>query len=979
MLGLMHRLGDERNLSFVLPTGESHGNALGWPAEFPGQDAEMFNEMPKHQYDMICNNAVLDDSKMRDYLKPSPFFFTILRSPVDQLQSSFNGVKPPCGNDWDSRLAWMEKLANGEDDARLGQRLPSMLGQFRNPQAHDLGWYVETGGKVNSDHDSDAVHKWISSLDRSLGFVMLTEYFDEGLVLLRRKLGLEVEDMAYMYMKRGLAHSPLSQPQEKKLEKLAHVDSLLFKHFNRTFWKEWKQAGGDKELQEELQQIKTQNAALEKACTANGQANCPWRFRTDNGEYSEYLKAKQFKVKGLISANGKKQMQMDAKAKGINLNTAPQSAIGNDLSILPSFLRKADGDVMKHYQVSDKMNESDKDRKEDKAAVSEKEEKTNGKKDRSGKDRKEDKADVSEKEEKAKGKKDGDHDSNDHSSKDHASQTLDKDHDSKDVKQDSKDASKNGAVKKEKTSKEHKEHESHNEKTQTRPKSHHHTHSKNVASVTGDIVMNYFHNRGLKCGSCGDANDLKIGSSDETYDKATRNTAILICGPVCDLHDECAGFNYVESEGHCHYRKATSCQGSQDDDRDCYTKVSTSSSKDTSAAAVNMVSDEHTKEEEHKEVHKTEQKEEKRKDEHEQNHSEEQKEMHRDGHKEEKKELKEEEHNEEKHSSKKGTNLKKAKSMPPVGFIKTHRTGSSTLTSIMDRLGDERDAAFVLPAGHRHSNSLGWPFPFPGPDAAKFNGAPKQQFDIICNNAVYNDKRMRQYLKTDPVFFTVLRNPLDQIQSAFDFFHPPCGGDWNSKIDWLEKLQHADNPQELGQRGPALLAQFHNPQAHDLGWYEHVGDSLVFDQEDSQVQNWLDQIEQTLGFVMLTEYFDEGLVLLRRKLGLEVEDLKYMYMKRGVEREGEPTKDQKKKLRELINVDSLLYDHFSKIFWKEWKKAGGDDELAGEVKQLRSMNKKLETACKDKDEDECPWQFSTDTVDFTDHLKKKHDVALTQT
>jgi hypothetical protein len=267
---------------------------------------------------------------------------------------------------------------------------------------------------------------------------------------------------------------------------------------------------------------------------------------------------------------------------------------------------------------------------------------------------------------------------------------------------------------------------------------------------------------------------------------------------------------------------------------------------------------------------------------------------------------------------------------------------------------------------------LGWPGPFPGPDAAKLNGEPQQQFDIISNNAVYNDARMRKYLKPHAFLFTVLRKPVDQAVSAFEFFHPPCETDWASRMDWLQKLQTLQGDSEsLGGRGDTLFAQFLNPQAHDLGWYEHMGNAFVFDHEDSAIEKWIGEISNTLDFVMLAEAFDEGLLLLKQKLGLELDDIAYKYMKRGSQPVSKPSVEQAKKLQDVNHVDSKVYDHFAAKFWAEWKTAGDYEKLGDELKQLRSRNQVIEDSCASGSEKACPWSLRADTVEFTEKLKRK--------
>jgi len=321
-----------------------------------------------------------------------------------------------------------------------------------------------------------------------------------------------------------------------------------------------------------------------------------------------------------------------------------------------------------------------------------------------------------------------------------------------------------------------------------------------------------------------------------------------------------------------------------------------------------------------------------------------------------------------------------AQEITTIGFVKTHRTGSSTLANIIHRFGEARNLSFVLPAGDTANPlGLGWPDTFPGPEAAAAYGVPRHQFNIICNNAVFNYHRMREYLSLEPFFFTVVRQPVATTLSSLDFFAPPCSAppcskDWASRIQWLETLHRHPNQPALGARGDALTAAFVNPQAHDLGWYEYTGGSHDLDNDEKAISNWLKQLHKRMGFVMLTEHFDKGLILLRRKLGLEIQDMAHIPMKRGAPR-SPVTPAQHDKLQGMMKVDQMMYDFFANEFWKEWYAAGGE-ALEAEVHELAMLNRALSNACGRKDNEVCPWSFKTDMVEYTERLRQKQETRV---
>lgn len=311
--------------------------------------------------------------------------------------------------------------------------------------------------------------------------------------------------------------------------------------------------------------------------------------------------------------------------------------------------------------------------------------------------------------------------------------------------------------------------------------------------------------------------------------------------------------------------------------------------------------------------------------------------------------------------------------IPPIGFIKTHRTGGSTITSILHRLGDTKDLRFLLPGSHL--KGLGWPGAFPGRNVSHRDDA-RQNHDIICHDAVFSELGMRQYLRPSPFFFTALREPSEQIASAFEAFAPSCDNDWEERISWLRRLSHGEA--KLNEHAATLRGQFLNPQAFDLGWYDHAGmgaegGAPYADRDDGAVERWLASLDRSLGLVILTEYFNEGLLLLRRKLGLELREVQYLAMKRSTARSS-PSPAQRERLRSFLPVDVKLYEHFNRTFWQEWEDAGGYPLLSDELEMLSLRNEALDDACQAKDSKVCTWIFHADGEEYTEYLRQKQAI-----
>ena len=101
-----------------------------------------------------------------------------------------------------------------------------------------------------------------------------------------------------------------------------------------------------------------------------------------------------------------------------------------------------------------------------------------------------------------------------------------------------------------------------------------------------------------------------------------------------------------------------------------------------------------------------------------------------------------------------------------VVFIKTHKTGSSTITNILNRFADMNDLKVALPMGDFYR--FRWPVPFhwSAVDLWRLDGDTPS---ILCNHARYNRPTIQLIMRKGAKFITILRNPVDQYESTFSY------------------------------------------------------------------------------------------------------------------------------------------------------------------------------------------------------------------
>lgn len=281
----------------------------------------------------------------------------------------------------------------------------------------------------------------------------------------------------------------------------------------------------------------------------------------------------------------------------------------------------------------------------------------------------------------------------------------------------------------------------------------------------------------------------------------------------------------------------------------------------------------------------------------------------------------------------------RCKPVEKVLFLKTHKTGGSTITNILNRYGDSKNLTFVLPRQAQLFTFL-WP--------ARFRlsyTAPLFDFgaNILCNHARFN-KRPMNYLfpKETSRYITILRDPAAQYESVFNFMHfaNPLGfKDEDDPLGTFLKFPPAFQEIKPLLKKTLALHLVRNPMSFDLGL------DFRYFQNRTAVERYLNFLDKEFDLVMIMEYFDESLVLLRRLLCWDMKDI--LYFKLNERQDKQKRKFMNHEVREDIKswnkADFMLYHYFNRTFWKKVKAQG--PSFKRELKIFRRKNKALTRAC----------------------------------
>ncbi|XP_068164482.1 galactose-3-O-sulfotransferase 4 isoform X2 [Antennarius striatus] len=297
-----------------------------------------------------------------------------------------------------------------------------------------------------------------------------------------------------------------------------------------------------------------------------------------------------------------------------------------------------------------------------------------------------------------------------------------------------------------------------------------------------------------------------------------------------------------------------------------------------------------------------------------------------------------------------------------IMFLKTHKTASSTVLNILYRFGEERNLSFALPLGYQ----LGYPLSFNAHRVKGYRGPRVVEFHIMGNHMRFNKTEVGKVMPADTFYFSIIRDPVALAESSFAYYKGVAPAFQKAK----GLGDFADDPMKY------YDARLHNNHyARNLLWFD-FGLNHNANFSIALAQRGVTLIRQAFQLILVSEYFDQSMILLRHALcwpldavvsfSLNARQQKPSGMSgswvgniavaaAGIGGKGGPsqaktmpnlslTDQQREKLRQWNALDWHLYRAFNQTFWKKIDKFG-HARMEKEVALLRTRREELAQVC----------------------------------
>ncbi|XP_009877741.1 PREDICTED: galactose-3-O-sulfotransferase 2-like [Apaloderma vittatum] len=255
VMNILFRFGEMHNLTFAFPTGG--GNQLFYPRHFLATFVEGFSPRSPQRFNILCHHMRFLQPEVQKVVSSSAVYFSILRNPVQLMESSFVYYK---GASAFSRAHSLEEFL-------------SQPYRYYNPANGDSHYAknlmtFDFGFNPNGEVSAERVELMLKAIEASFDLLLISEYFDESMVLLKEVLCWDLDSVVSFPLnsRDSSTKSPLPATIMEKIKNWNRLDWEIYTHFNRTFWERIDRDIGRERMQREVKALRERRAELARTC-----------------------------------------------------------------------------------------------------------------------------------------------------------------------------------------------------------------------------------------------------------------------------------------------------------------------------------------------------------------------------------------------------------------------------------------------------------------------------------------------------------------------------------------------------------------------------------------------------------------------------------------------------------------------------------------------------------------------------------------
>ncbi|XP_075719740.1 galactose-3-O-sulfotransferase 2-like [Rhinoderma darwinii] len=253
-MNILFRFGESRNLTFALPS--SNYTQFFYPNYFKAYFVEDFLMKIWPNYDIMCHHMRFKLTEVEKVMPNDTFYFTIMRNPVSLMESSFSYYK---------NLDVFVNAYSLEDYLKNSYKYYKQTNinhsYGKNLMAFDLG--LEQSERESPKHFKLAR----KAIETMFNLVLITEYFDESLILLNDALCWGFDDVLSfpLNFRNYTSRKVLTEETQEKIRTLNQLYWQLYIYFNNSLWEKVDKFGRDR-MQSEVQELQRRRSTLSEIC-----------------------------------------------------------------------------------------------------------------------------------------------------------------------------------------------------------------------------------------------------------------------------------------------------------------------------------------------------------------------------------------------------------------------------------------------------------------------------------------------------------------------------------------------------------------------------------------------------------------------------------------------------------------------------------------------------------------------------------------